>query len=299
MKTLGRIIAGARILALLLSVTPPAVADGMIGETAAYRIAGDESLLDIARTFDLGYVELLAANPDLDPWRPGAGALVILPTGHLLPVAPRTGLVINLGDFRLYYFPRRGDPMSMPIGSAADPYPEPLGTGRVRGKRENPTWVPPPTVRAERLDLPAAVGPGPDNPLGAFALDLSWPAYAVHGTNKPDGVGRRVSHGCIRLYPGDIARLYPLVPLGTPVTIIDQPVKIGWVDDQLYLEAHPSRRQADQIEHAGTFEPEIVPGLYSMVADAAGQEYQRIDWNLVDEIMASRTGLPIAILNKP
>lgn len=288
-----------RMLALLLSIASPAAADGMIGDAATYRVAGEETLLDIARRFGLGYVELRAVNADLDPWQPGADALVILPTGHLLPAAPRTGLVINLGDFRLYHFPRGGEPGSMPIGSAADPYPEPMGTGRVRGKRVDPVWTPPPTVRAERPDLPVAIGPGSDNPLGAFALDLSWPAYAIHGTNQPDGVGRRVSHGCIRLYPEDIARLYPLVQVGTPVTIIDQPIKVGWVDDQLYLEAHPSRRQADQIEHTGVFEPEILPGLYSMVADAAGQEYQRIDWNLVDEITASRTGLPIPILHDP
>lgn len=297
MSTAGRILAGLWILLQVLSATPPAAADGMIGDTAAYRVAGDESLLDIARSFDLGYVELRAANPDLDPWRPGPGALVILPTGHLIPAAPRMGLVINLGDFRLYYFPRRGEPFSMPIGIAADPYPQPMGEGRVRGKRVDPVWVPPPTVRGERPDLPAAIGPGPDNPLGAFALDLSWHAYAIHGTNKPDGVGRRVSHGCIRLYPEDIARLYPQVPVGTAVTIIDQPVKVGWVDDQLYLEAHPSRHQADQVEQGGVFEPETVPGLYSMIADAAGLDYQRIDWDLVDEVMTFRAGLPIPILH--
>lgn len=283
---------------MLLSVLSgsPARAEGMVGETGLYRVAGEETLLDIARHFDLGYIELRAANPELDPWLPGDGSLVFLPTGHLLPDAPHEGIVVNLGDFRLYYFPPQGDVVSLPVGSAADPYPEPMGTGRVRGKRKDPVWVPPPVVRAERPDLPASVPPGPANPLGAYALDLSWPAYAIHGTNKPDGVGRRVSHGCIRLYPEDIARLFPVVRIGTPVTIIDEPVKVGWVDDELYLEAHPSRRQADEIEASGHFTPEVLPGIDARIADAAGSAFDRIDWPLVDATLAARAGLPMPIL---
>ncbi|ASG24482.1 L,D-transpeptidase ErfK/SrfK [Nitrospirillum viridazoti] len=299
-------------VAALLALLPhwhPVLAGTLIGETAAYRIESpSETLMDVARRFDLGYVEVRAVNPDIDPWQPRPGAVVLLPLAHLLPDVPpaparRSLIIINLGDFRLYWLPANGEPTSMPIGSAADPYPEPMGEGHIRGKRVNPVWTPPPTVRAEHPELPRSVGPGPDNPLGAFALDMSWPAYAVHGTNKPDGVGRRVSHGCIRLYPEDIARLFPQVGIGTRVVMVDQPVKLGWIDGELYLEAHPDRDQADEIERNGTFVPHLsaqsTMDTRLWIARLAGDAVDRVDWGLVDDILSSRNGLPVPILKSP
>src|SRR5690606_29607209 len=154
------------------------------------------------------------------------------------PDAPRDGIVVNLAELRFYYFRRKGEPrfLTRPIGIGREGFTTPLGQTTVVRKAKDPVWRPTAATRADRPDLPAAVPPGPDNPMGAYALYLGWPTYAMHGTNQPWGVGRRVSRGCIRLYPEDIEALYPLVPVGTRVTVVDQPLKVGWHMGELYLE---------------------------------------------------------------
>jgi L,D-transpeptidase ErfK/SrfK len=153
----------------------------------------------------------------------------------------------------------------------------------------------PKSILKEEPDHPKIVRPGPDNPLGKHAIYLEWPAYLIHGTNKPDGVGRRVSHGCIRMYPEGAERLYEVVAIGTPVTVVDQQAKFGWIDGELYLEIHPSQKQTDQIEETRTFETESVPDLQGRVKMAARDQVERIDWSVVDEAAIRRAGFPVRI----
>jgi len=269
----------------------------VIGSVDRYRIVGEETLLEVARQYGLGFVEFMAANPGVDPWVPGIGTEVVVPGMHVLPDAPRRGIVINLTEMRLYLFSARGDIVgTWPIGIGQQAGMTPVGTTQVVGKEMNPTWIPPASVRREKPELPSMVPPGPDNPLGDRALLLGWPRFLIHGTNKPYGVGRRVSHGCIRLYPEGIAELYRLVPVGTPVNFVDQPIKLGWRDGVLYLQIHPSKEQADQIEAEGRFEAEPLPGLREKVQAAARDRADAIDWRAVDRAAAERNGIPVVIL---
>jgi L,D-transpeptidase ErfK/SrfK len=183
-----------------------------------------------------------------------------------------------------------------PISIGRSGLETPTGQTVVARKQANPTWYPPPSIRAENPKLPRAVGPGPNNPLGAFAIYLDWPRFLLHGTNRPTSIGRRVSHGCIRLYPEDIAELFRLVAVGTPVTVVDQPLKLGRnAAGDILLEVHPSSRQNDQIEWTGQATPEAVAGLIATIADGIGDELDRVDWNAVRQAAAARTGVPARI----
>lgn len=290
--TRGRLILALVCAAALIG---SASAGEMIGALRAHTTVAADTLIDLARDNDLGYGEIVAANPGVDPWLPPPGTRVILPTAHLLPDAPPRGIVINLPDQRLYYFPRVGPPQTYPIGVPTPDVPLRTGTTRIIAKRPNPTWVPTASEHAEDPDLPASVAPGPDNPLGAFALYTDWTAIVIHGTNKPFGIGRRVSHGCIRLYPEDIEALYKQVTVGTPVTFVDQPAKVGWIGETLYLEVHPTLDQAYELETTGKFTPASIPGLDSLILEAAVPFEEQIDWHAVDRIARDRTGIPTPI----
>ncbi len=277
--------------------TPP-----VLGEVILHRVQPGENLLDLARSYGLGYVEIMAANRGIDPWAPPAGRQLVLPTAHIPPAEPRSGIVVNLGDMRLYWYRRPGKPPeSFPIGIGRIGLDMPQGRTWVVRKRVNPSWGVPPSIRREHPELPAVVPAGPDNPLGAFSLDLARGDYRIHGTNKPDGVGRRVSHGCVHLYPENIAALFAEVPVGTPVTVVDQPAALAWVDGELYLQVHPSGRQADQLEDIGSFTAEAVPGLEQAVRKVAGTEADRVDWDAVARIARARRGVPeqITLLRYP
>src|SRR5437016_4910932 len=214
----------------------------VVGEVREYVVQPGEGLNDIARKFSLGYTALAAANPGVDQFMPGVGRRLIIPSLYVLPDAPRQGVVINLAQYRLFYFPPGGSRVeTFPVGLGEIGKTTPLGATRVVRNEANPTWHPPLSIRAERPQLPAAIRPGPDNPLGQYALYLGWPRYLIHGTNKPDGVGRNVSHGCIRLYPEDIAKLFAAVAVGTPVRTVERPATLGWTDDGLYLQIYPSK----------------------------------------------------------
>jgi len=226
----------------------PSAGNDLIGEMQLVRASRDETLLDIARIHDVGQEEIRLANPVVDRWLPGEGEPVIIPSHYILPDARRQGLVLNLPEMRIYHF--RAAAGSNP--GAVDTYPvsigrmdwkTPLGVTRIIRKQPDPSWHPPESVKqeaaAEGEAVPEMVPPGPDNPLGAYALRLGLPGYLIHGTNKPFGVGMRVTHGCIRLLPEDIAELFERVAVGTPVQILNQPVKTGWQDGVLYVEVHP------------------------------------------------------------
>jgi len=273
------------------SATPDAPFVGRLGE---YTTTYEDTLHDIARRFDLGFTELRAANPDVDPFTPGEGTRLVLPGAHLLPDAPREGIVVNLAEMRLYYFSDDGVE-TFPLGIGREGVTTPLGRTTVVRKQESPTWYPPESVRARKPELPNVVPPGPENPLGGHALYLGWPAYLIHGTNLPYGVGRRVSSGCLRMYPEDIAHLFETVPVGTPVTVVDQPIKFAWVDGELYMEAHPDAEVADEVMETGDAPAQWPEQILERAHAVAGEEAARLDWPTLLQAGLERRGYPIRI----
>jgi L,D-transpeptidase ErfK/SrfK len=257
-----------------------------------------DTLPEIARRYDLGYEEILAANPGVDPWRPGAGTRVVLPTAFILPDGVREGLVLNLASMRLFYYPKAGEGQAAevvthPVGIGREGWSTPQGMTRIVQKTANPSWTVPASVRREHAaegdPLPAVVPPGPDNPLGEYAMRLSMPSYLIHGTNKPWGVGMRVSHGCIRLYPEDIARLFPEVPVGTPLRIINEPYVTGWRDGQLYLEAHAPLAE-DTKHRNGKLHP-----LEQMLASLTADGPAGVDRERAEQIAREARGIPVPV----
>lgn len=246
--------AGSVLLAVLLltAILCPGVVEARVysydgGETVvgfsrSYRVVGTDSLIEIARRFDLGYNEITDANPGVDPFIPGDGVRITLPTSWILPdTSSHRGIVINLSELRLYYyFKVKGVRYitTFPVGIGREGALTPVGRFKVVEKIVGPAWHVPESIRAENPELPEVVPAGPHNPLGSRAMRLSLPTILIHGTNRPWGVGRRVSHGCIRLYPEDIPRLFSLVPVGTEVQIVRQPVKVGTRSGRVYVEVH-------------------------------------------------------------
>lgn len=269
-----------------------------IGKIETIKAKFEDTLLELGREHNLGYVEIVAANPGVDPWLPGEDTEIILPKQHLLPSAPQQGIVINVAEMRLYDY-TDGDIKTYPIGIGRDGLSTPLGETTIVRKMEGPTWRPTPRMRKEKPELPAVVPPGEDNPLGTHALYLGWPQYLIHGTHKPLGVGRRVSSGCIRMYPEDIITVFSEIPVGTKVTVVKEPIKFAWIDDMLYMEAHAEDELADSYESIGTIKEYRVPEtLFTDVTKVAGDEKDRLDWAKIREAVKSRNGLPIAILTK-
>ena len=207
----------------------------------------ENTFSDLAREYGLGYDEMVAANPDIDPWLPGDRTPVLLPTQYIVPDVPREGIVLNIAAKRLYYFPKVAEGhaqtvLTYPIGIGRVGWETPVGKTEVVSKAADPHWFPPASVREEHAQagnpLPSVVPPGPDNPLGSYVLKLAMPGYLIHGTNQPYGVGMRVSHGCVRLYPENIELLYSLVETGETVRIVNEPYLLGWRNGELYFEAH-------------------------------------------------------------
>lgn len=268
---------------------------GIVGRMQRHTISGDETLLDLTRRYDLGYVELVAANPGVDPWVPGTGTEIVLPTAHLLPPGPKRGIIVNLAEQRLYSFREGERPRSFPIGVSREGWTTPLGETRVIRKKKGPTWTPTASARREDPTLPTIVRPGPENPLGDYALYLSWPRYLIHGTNEPDGVGRRVSRGCIRLYPEDIERLFESTPVETPVRVINRPVKFARDGRDIFLEVHPTLDEMAILEAESRVEPIRPADLRPQIRRFAGPDAARIDWKLAYRTAAERRGVPVLI----
>ncbi len=213
----------------------------VIGMVRYYKVSGNESLIEIARKFNLGFNGITDANPGADPFVPPNGMMVQVPTEWVLPeVRVREGIVINISELRLYFFPSRNSKIvyTFPIGIGDEGTETPTGSFKVIQKKASPSWIVPKSIKKEDPKLPDVVPPGPDNPLGTHALRLSASSVLIHGTNRPWGIGRKVSHGCIHLYPEDIPWLYRNVKTGTRVTIVKQPVKAGVRDNRVYLEVH-------------------------------------------------------------
>lgn len=253
----------------------------VIGAMKRYVVKENDSLIELARKFDLGYNEIAEANEKMDPFIPELGAAVRIPTFWVLPNLPREqGIVINLSEMRLYYYPYRDAKFifTFPIGIGDEGTETPLGVFTIIEKRVNPVWNVPKSILEERPDLPPQVPPGPDNPLGTHALRLSIGPVLIHGTNKPWGTGRRVSHGCIRLYPEDIPELFRLVPLGVKVVIVRQPIKLGLKNGRIFLEVH----RGEKVDYfRGAMELIIARKLLS-----------RIDTAKLSRVVREKTGIP-------
>lgn len=274
----------------------------LVGAVQVVRARPEDTLLDIARREDVGQEAIILANPGVDRWLPGTDTAVTIPSLHLLPPKPYEGLVLNLPELRLYYFPQprpdeTGRVLTYPVSVGRMDWSTPLGVTKLTSKEKDPSWRPPESIRQEHAadgdPLPRIVPPGPDNPLGRHALRLGIPGYLIHGTNKVFGVGMRVSHGCIRMLPEDIEELYAAVPVGTQVRIINQPVKLGWHGGDLYLEVHPPLEE-DLVD---------VDMLYQAVMSAVDEELFRrpveLDQRAVDEAVGLRNGMPVVISSPP
>lgn len=240
--------------AVLYTFRLPAAGGRLVGRRRIAVTRAGETLLDVARRYDVGHWDMVLANPEVDVLLPGTDRPVVIPSRFLLPDAPREGIVVNVPELRLYYYPPApgdGPPqvVTHPVGIGRQDWSTPLGLTRIVEKIPEPAWYPPPSIRAEAAargeTLPGVVLPGPDNPLGDHALILDIPGYLLHGTNRPDGIGMRVSRGCIRLFPEDIEALFPRVPRGTPVRLVSQPYKLAWEDGRLWLELHPLPGEGD------------------------------------------------------
>ncbi len=277
--------------------------DDVYGELQVTLAGKEDTLPDIARRFNVGYEEIVRANPGVDPWIPGAGRKIVVPTQFVLPNAPREGIVINLAAMRIYYFPKHkpDEPALVythPIGVGKVGWVTPEGVTKIISREENPTWRPSAGVRKEHAEnddpVPAVVPPGPDNPLGKYKFTLGWPSYLIHGTNKPYGVGLRSSHGCIRLYPEDIVKFYQAVPLGTQVRVVNQPFLFGWHNGQLYLQAYTvfedDSRNWSKAQKALLLKS-MSPRLEKLLK-AAGT---RIDWDAVTQIANAPRGLAVPV----
>ncbi|MEM1261786.1 MAG: L,D-transpeptidase family protein [Pseudomonadota bacterium] len=277
--------------------------DDVIGATVTVNAAASETLLDVGRRFNLGFHDMQVANPDVDIWVPKDGAAVTLPLEFVLPAAPRRGVVLNLPEYRLYYFAGDGRVTTHPISIGRMDWETPLGATRVTAKSRNPSWYVPQSIRDEHAAdgdfLPAVVPPGPDNPLGTRALRLGLPGYLIHGTNRPAGVGMRVTHGCLRMFPEDIEALFERVAVGTPVRIVNQPVKAGWTRGRLLLEVHPvlASNAADEVEEGAVAAPppDLLTEATRAIVAVTAERSAEIDWGRVEALVASADGIPAII----
>lgn len=276
---------------------PPGDVD-LIGEVRTIRALHEDTLLDIARRAHLGHDEIIIANPTVDRWIPGEGTEVILPTRYILPQAERKGLVLNVPEMRIYHFsePKRDElPVvkTYPVSVGRMDWSTPLGKAKVAAKQKDPAWYPPASIRAEAAQrgetLPEVVPPGPANPLGRYALRLSIPGYLIHGTDKPWGIGMRVTHGCLRLYPEHSETVYNEVAVGTQVQIVNQPVKVGWLAGVLYMEVHPPLEEDVVRQHA----------LMNIALDVLDSALQRrripVSGRAINDAVREQSGIPVPI----
>ena len=263
---------------------PRSPKESVVGEIRYTLVGRGDSLLDIARAFDIGHDEILLANPKLNRWIPPVGGEVTIPSLHILPPGERRGIVLNLAELRLYFFPPGKQIVhTFPVSTGDYDWGTPQGTTKILSKQTNPTWYPPKSIREEHAEdgeeLPKMIpGGDPDNPLGEFALKLAIPGYLIHGTDqrRSFGIGMRVSHGCIRLYPEDIERLFSMVPVGTPVRIIDQPIKAGVRDGELFLEVHqPLIEDGDSIDNPPSVE-KVLDTLRPYIRDGIDVDPERV-----------------------
>jgi L,D-transpeptidase ErfK/SrfK len=275
----------------------------LVGVLQVTKSTKEDTLSDIARRFNVGYEEIVRANPGVDPWLPGEGKEIVIPSQFIIPNAPREGIVINVPQMRLFYFPvaKKGEPQllyTFPIGVGRVGWRTPLGTTKIVRRQKDPTWRPTASILKEHREngeeLERVIGPGPENPLGRYAFYLGWPSYMIHGTNKPAGVGLRSSHGCIRLYPEDIELLFNMAPIGTKVHVINEPFVFGWHDDQLYLQ--PLDVLEDDPRDWKKAQKKLVSkSLGADIQKELKKRKEEMNWDLVSVAAHDPRGIPVSI----
>ena len=301
------LIAFSSLRAETWTLPPPGI--DVFGQIRTTQASREETLLDIARRYDIGQIEILLANPNVDRWLPEDGATVTLPSRYIIPRAERKGIVINLPEMRIYYFPepKKGEkPMVIthPVGIGRMDWITPLGVSRIVEKKKDPTWIPPKSLQMDRIangeqPYPSIVPPGPTNPLGRHAMRLSIGSgsYLIHGTIKPFGVGMRVSAGCIRMYPEDIEALFDKVSVGTQVQVVNQPIKLGWQLDALFIELHPSLEEDEQ--KYANYQQMVVSAITDFLALNGGKRViptnLEIDQEALDQAILEKSGIPVMI----
>ena len=271
----------------------------LIGELSLASSLHADTLSDIARAYDQGYLEMRWANPTIDPWLPGEDSEIVVPALYVVPDAPQDGVVINVPEMRLYLYKRnakaaRGiDVTTYPVSIGRQEWTTPHGVTKIVAKVKDPNWYPPESIREEHAaqgdPLPRIVPAGPENPLGAFAIRLALPGYLIHGTNKPYGIGMRVTHGCVRMYPKDVEQIFGQVKVGTPVHIVNQPYKVGIARDKVYLEVHPHLAEDKEV-----FRDQFSYVVELIVAKADGLEV-KLNWADLQAAITAKSGIPIAV----
>jgi L,D-transpeptidase ErfK/SrfK len=288
-------------------ILPPEDVD-VIGQITYTEASRDFTLLDVARRYDIGQNEILLTNPDVDRWLPADNSKVIIPSRFIIPDAERVGVIINLAEMRLYYFPkpRDGEPAVMithPISVGRMDWNTPLGKTTIIRKQTDPSWTPPQSIKEEALadgiTLPDVVPGGPDNPLGRYAMRLGIPGYLIHSTNKPYGVGMRVTHGCIRMYPEDIEGLFADVPVGTQVQLVNQPIKLGWMAGGLFVELHPPLDE--DLPEYQNYQQRVLDAVAEVLGSQPGQTELNGDRSIslngeaLRRAVAEKSGIPVLI----
>jgi len=272
----------------------------IVGADTSVTTVYEDTLPDLAHRYSLGYYEIIRANPGVDVWIPGADKVIVLPGRRILPPGPREGIVVNLPEHRLYYYPKstghdRPVVITYPVSIGKMDWRTPLGETHVIAKIKHPAWYPPESVRKEHAanddPLPKMVPAGPDNPLGDFAMRLAAGngSYMIHGTNNPMAVGMAVTHGCIRMYPEDVAAVFATVPVGTKVRLVNEPVKVAWVEGELFIEAHPPVDDEGQ-----SIEPDLKE-LSKMLNHALGKNHAAVNWEVARSTLAAAKGMPTLI----
>ncbi|CAM5242988.1 L,D-transpeptidase catalytic domain-containing protein OS=Stutzerimonas stutzeri OX=316 GN=CXK95_15925 PE=3 SV=1 [Stutzerimonas stutzeri] len=296
--SLAALLAAGQSVALELPLPPEG--EDVVGQIRVIKAKYEDTFAAIAETNDLGYSELVAANPGVDPWLPGEGTDIILPTRFILPPGPREGIVINIAEYRLYYYPAGGSVVhTYPLGIGREGWGSPVGSTRISAMTANPAWYPPKSIREEHAadgdPLPTVVPPGPDNPLGPYKMSLAIPGYLIHGSNKKFGIGMRVSHGCFRMLNNNVLELSRMVKVGTPVRIIDEPYKFGVSDGKVYLEAHAP---LEDEEKKLTLMDKHAVVVNTLLKRDEQMRTLHLDWEMIRDIVAGEDGLPIEIADQ-
>lgn len=278
---------------LALTFDVPSPDTNLVGETTAVTVQTGDTFHSIARSHDVGFAELLLANPTADRFNLQPGQEITIPSQFLLPSGRREGIVVNLSEMRLYYYPPdQNIVMSFPLAIGREGWRTPHMTSIIQEKRVRPTWYPPDSIRAYRASqgthLPEFVPPGPENPLGEYAMRVGWTNVLIHGTNRAEAIGHEASSGCLRMYPEDIETLFQLVPVGTTVRIIDKPYKVSWQEGNLYLEAHKPLRGEWSTR---SLETEI----RTLLSNTLSPEEQIGDWDEVRAILKQNNGIPLPL----
>jgi L,D-transpeptidase ErfK/SrfK len=258
----------------------------------AHPVGGGESLGEVARAYDLGHNDITLANPGVREFDPPPGTHLRLALLQVLPdPGVKNGLVINLPEMRIYHHRANNRVDTFPVGIGKVGTDTPVGSASIVRKQARPTWHVPKSIKAKNPGFPDSVPPGPNNPLGTHALYLSLNGYLIHGTTQPYGIGRRVSHGCIRMYPEDIVQLFGQVPIGESVKIVNQPVKSGWHGEELYLEVHPPLRNRP----VGNLQDLAVKSVRATLDRRSSWQNLVVDWNLVRQVVSASDGVPVRV----